>query len=138
MAYMVHSMISLLILLTVWHAGGNPQIHAHSVVGTRTVYLGPALQHYRPYKTYSIPTHSIVISDTVAWLIPDKFIMPGSSLQDRALAALEDLHNTLRDCANKQPRPLDLVDACTTSLHAPTLSSIGYWYINLLYSIMID
>jgi hypothetical protein len=89
--------------------------------GVRGYYLGPALQHYRSYKTYSIPTHSIVISDTVAWL-PDKFIMPGSSLQDRALAALEDLHHTLRDCANKQPsliaskQPLDLVDTCTASL----------------------
>ena len=58
----------------------------HGVPG---FYLGPALKHYRSFRTLVDSTHAERISDTLAWF-PVRFRMPGSS-------PLELLHATIKD-----------------------------------------
>ena len=62
--------------------------------GTAGFYLGPALDHHRCYRVYSVPTQSIRVTDTVAWL-PSPLPLPGSSPSELLHKALEDFTGAL-------------------------------------------
>ena len=64
----------------------------HSVTGH---YLGPALAHYRSYRTFAIGTQGFRTSDSLDWF-PLTVQMPGSSKRDLVLAGLLDLANAVR------------------------------------------
>ena len=63
----------------------------HGVPG---YYLGPALEHYRCWRTWASQTRKERISDTLAWF-PAPFRMPGSSYHEVLSAAIKDLSSTL-------------------------------------------
>ena len=68
---------------------------AHGVDG---FYIGPALQHYRCFRTMPITTLSERITNTVAWL-PAAFKMPGSDPHALLQTAISDLANALQQVA---------------------------------------
>lgn len=65
-------------------------------------YLGPASDHYRCYRCWSIDTQRERITDTVAWH-PQDVIMPGASETEVLTNAILDLQQTLSDTANDVP-----------------------------------
>ena len=67
--------------------------------GTAGFYLGPALSHHRCYRVYSVPTQSIRVTDTVAWL-PTPLPMPGSSPHELLHSALVDFTAILKKLAS--------------------------------------
>ena len=87
----------------------------HGVPG---FYLGPALKHYRSFRTLVDATHAERISDTLAWF-PVRFRMPGSSPLEVLHAAIKDLSAAMaglaatphRLAAERQP-----FERCTKTL----------------------
>ena len=69
---------------------------AHGVKG---FYLGPAMDHYRSWRTWAITTQTVRITDTLAWF-PTLVKMPGSSPQEMMVAAVTDLSKALRQLAD--------------------------------------
>ena len=70
--------------------------------GSPGFYLGPALEHYRCWRVLIADTHSIRISDTLAWF-PAPLRMPGSSPLELIHAALCDLQKALASAVVDQP-----------------------------------
>ena len=68
----------------------------HGVAG---FYVGPALKHYRAFRTLVDTTQAERVSDTLAWF-PKKFRMPGSSLIEHLLVAIKDLSGILAALAD--------------------------------------
>ena len=64
----------------------------HGVPG---FYLGPALRHYRCYHVWATSTHSLRITDTVAWFL-DNIQPPLPSTHDLLLAAIHDLSSAVK------------------------------------------
>ena len=88
---------------------------AHGVPG---YYMGLALDNYRCWRTYSIPTKSMRTTDTVAWF-PEPLRMPGSSPTEMMTAAITDLTSVLRTLSlplDAQQRPI--ADNLATSVTA--------------------
>ena len=56
-------------------------------------YLGPALDHYRSWRTYIPQTRSKCVSDTIAWF-PARVRMPGTSKIEALSAAIRCQHRT--------------------------------------------
>ena len=50
----------------------------HDLLG---FYLGPALKHYRSFRTYIVSTKGFRVSDSLSWH-PEKIRLPGSSKED--------------------------------------------------------
>lgn len=65
---------------------------AHGVNG---FYLGPALEHYRCFRCWVIPTKTTRITDTVAWF-PKPYKMPGASVIEQMHARIKDLSDVLK------------------------------------------
>ena len=74
---------------------------AHGVKG---YYLGPALQHYRCWRTWATASQRHRISDTLQWF-PEPLRMPGSSPYEVLTAAVEDLTAALATFAAKTGPP---------------------------------
>jgi hypothetical protein len=62
--------------------------------GLKGFYLGPALKHYRSWRTWIIGTQSLRISDTLAWF-PNPLILPGSSPHEMLHASITDFTRVL-------------------------------------------
>ena len=86
--------------------------------GVNGFYLGPAMKHYRSFRTLVDATQAERVSDTLAWF-PTRFRMPGSSPLEMVLAAIKDLSGVLSKLADTphviaaQRQPLQ---RCTDSL----------------------
>ena len=94
--------------------------------GVRGFYLGPAMDHYRCWRTWTIATRRERISDTLAWF-PEHFVMPGASTIDHVSALIADLGATLKNMATSDivlPNHRDAFQqhtlAATTALDALT------------------
>ena len=68
-------------------------------------YLGPALQHYRCWRTYISETRATRITDTIAWL-PDPYRMPGHSPLEAITAAVQDLSAVVDTLVNSSEAEL--------------------------------
>ena len=62
--------------------------------GVKGFYIGPALDHYRCWRTWVIHTQKQRISDTLAWF-PNPLVLPGSSPYEMVHAAIQDLAKAL-------------------------------------------
>ena len=71
----------------------------HGVPG---FYLGPALQHYRSYRTWSSVTNTMRITDTVAWF-PHELSMPGPTTHDILIRTIDDLQVALQKFSSTAP-----------------------------------
>ena len=63
-------------------------------------YLGPALDHYRSWRTYIPQTRSKRVSDTIAWF-PARVRMPGTSKIEALSAAIHDVDTALTKVADE-------------------------------------
>ena len=54
-------------------------------------YLGPALDHYRCYRVYTITTRARRITDTIGFLPDDEFFQPCTALNDAVQTAIDIL-----------------------------------------------
>ena len=63
--------------------------------GVKAYYLGPALSHYRSWRTWIITTQTQRVSDTLAWFL-EPLVLPGSSPFEMVHAAITDLTNAIR------------------------------------------
>jgi len=54
-------------------------------------YLGPALKHYRCWKTYTTGTQDYRISDTLQWF-PEPYMIPGSNAHETLEAQIKQLN----------------------------------------------
>ena len=77
----------------------RPTWAAHGVDG---YYLGPALDHYRCWRTWITRTQAVRISDTIAWF-PARTRMPGVSALDTLSAAITDVDIALGKVAVTGP-----------------------------------
>ena len=77
----------------------RPSWAAHGVDG---YYLGPALDHYRCWRTWITRTQSVRVSDTIAWF-PARARMPGVSALDALSAAITDVDTALDKVAEAGP-----------------------------------
>ena len=68
--------------------------HSWAPHGSKGFYLGPALEHYRAFRVFASLTHSVRVSDTLAWF-PSPFQMPGSSTIELVHASIQDLTSAL-------------------------------------------
>ena len=91
--------------------------------GVKGFYLGPAVDHYRSWRTWAITTQTIRITDTVAWF-PEIVKMPGSSPQEMMTAAVADLANAMKLLAKSDSigsaviQPFNkLAETATAQLH---------------------
>ena len=89
----------------------------HSVAG---FYLGPALAHYRSYRTFAVQSQGFRISHSLDWF-PLTVKMPGSSVSELILAGLLDLTRAIRRAtaepnhtSSGHPFPFD--DTMTTAI----------------------
>ena len=80
----------------------------HAVPGW---YIGPALDHYRCFRTWVTETNAERIADTVVWY-PQGYYMPKATSLDTAAAAAYDLVQALL-----RPRPPTLSPLCPESMH---------------------
>ena len=69
------------------------------VHGVDGFYLGPALDHYRCWRTYITRTQSKRISDTIAWF-PTRVRLPGTSKVEALTAAIRDVSTAITQVAN--------------------------------------
>jgi len=83
-------------------AGTRVAIHVKPIAraswdthGVDGFYLGPAMEHYRCYRCWSVPTAAIRITDTVAWH-PERLQMPGTSPIEVLSAAITDIAEALK------------------------------------------
>lgn len=65
------------------------------VHGETGFYLGPALQHFKCWRTWIVSTNSQRISDTLAWF-PAPLKLPGSHPYAMITAALQDLTSAIK------------------------------------------
>ena len=72
--------------------------------GVNGFYVGPALQHYRCYRTLVTKTKRVRIAETLSWH-PHQVTMPFSSTDDLLHAAILDLQTTIAEY-NKTDRAL--------------------------------
>ena len=63
----------------------------HGLLG---FYLGPALQHYKSFRTYIVSTRGFRISDSLSWH-PEKLHLPGSTTAEIIFYTAEKLLNEL-------------------------------------------
>ena len=67
--------------------------------GVNGFYLGPALEHYRCFVTWVVPTKTKRISDTLAWFTKP-YKMPGASHIEQLHAVIKDLGTVMKSLTN--------------------------------------
>ena len=77
----------------------RPSWAAH---GVDELYLGPALDHYRCWRTWITRTQSVRVSDTIEWF-PSRVRMPGASALETLTAAITDVDAALAKVAQAGP-----------------------------------
>lgn len=94
--FLAHSIVPFGTLVVVHekpHQRGSWDTH-----GVKGYYLGPALNHYRSWRTFVIKSQTQRISDTLAWF-PSPLLLPGSNPYDMVHAAITDLTSALATLA---------------------------------------
>ena len=91
--FMAHPIAPCGTLVLIWESPDTRE--SWGPHGVKGFYLGPALDHYRCWRTWTIATRRERISDTLAWF-PEHFVMPGASTLDQISALIADLNTTLQ------------------------------------------
>ena len=82
----------------------------HGLLG---FYLGPALQHYKSFRTYIVSTRGFRISDSLSWH-PEKLHLPGSTKEEIIFFTAEKILSEL----SKQPHSDSAVlEQLTADMH---------------------
>ena len=87
--------------------------------GTAGFYLGPALDHYRCYRTYAVQTQATRITDTVHWLLAP-YRVPGSSSTEILHAAITDVNRAFQSIIDHHLLPPGHVRQATDAQHSLT------------------
>ena len=88
----------------------------HGVAG---YYIGPAVQHYRCYRTHVIKTGGTRITDTVQWLLTP-YRAPGSSSNEIMLAAIQDVKTAFQTIIDYQLLPQGSLQQADTAKQSLT------------------
>jgi hypothetical protein len=68
--------------------------------GEPGLYLGPAVNHFRCFRVFSLRTKKIRISDSIAWF-PESVRLPGSTKEELLISAINDFVDALDGFKNK-------------------------------------
>jgi len=71
--------------------------------GVEGYYLGPALEHYRCFRTWISHTNAQRISDTISWH-PDKLRMPSTDMREELQRFGKDVNEALDNLAHNDPQ----------------------------------